>query len=390
MKNMISFLPTPGGLTGAPRRLLLLAFVLKDYDINVAFVSESMSQLSHIARKNGFDVYDLDPDPVLRVKGGALLKVSFFKGLRVFSGLFKHNYQFFRVLQSNKDAIVWIRSSKGIAFAGLASFFSGRTLIWDVDYEPSSKGLIRILHIVGLFISDKVVFQYSSAPYKIFGKKLVKLFCHKFHVVVPGIDLRSIRAEKKSALFLGLKNFSDKSFVVLQVGTICDRKNQLFLIDVMSALRRKGLLINIKLLFLGGEIDAHYLNIIQQKIRSDKLDEYVSFLGWRDDVHQIMRISNLLVMPSKDEGVPNTVQEAMCIGLPVMVSNSGGMSEIVKHGITGWLLDLCPEEWACQIHYNIENNDFVKKVSSAAADYANHQFDMNSWGSRYADLIKNR
>src|SRR5690606_4278807 len=111
--------------------------------------------------------------------------------------------------------------------------------------------------------------------------------------------------------------------------------------------------------------------------------------GWRDDVHQLMAQADLLLMPSKDEGVPNVVQEAMYIGLPVIVSDAGGMPEIIVQGETGWVLPTdSTEPWVKQVSDCIVNRKIVTRVSKFSHKYALENFETTAWAVRYSLALK--
>jgi len=62
------------------------------------------------------------------------------------------------------------------------------------------------------------------------------------------------------------------------------------------------------------------------------------FIPGQMDISPILQQGSLLVLSSLQEGFPNVVLEAMAAGLPVVATEVGGLSEIVKHGETGWLV----------------------------------------------------
>ena len=64
----------------------------------------------------------------------------------------------------------------------------------------------------------------------------------------------------------------------------------------------------------------------------------VHFFGNRNDVEQIYRILDLFVLPSKNEGISNTILEAMASGLPIIAGNVGGNPELLTHGYDGSLI----------------------------------------------------
>ena len=64
----------------------------------------------------------------------------------------------------------------------------------------------------------------------------------------------------------------------------------------------------------------------------------VKFLGWVDDLRQVLRTWDVFALPSYDEGLPMSILEAMAEGLPVVATNVGGIPELVEDGRTGYLV----------------------------------------------------
>jgi glycosyltransferase involved in cell wall biosynthesis len=65
----------------------------------------------------------------------------------------------------------------------------------------------------------------------------------------------------------------------------------------------------------------------------------VTFTGARSDTPDLMRSFDLFVLPSVNEGISNTILEAMATGLPVVAGRVGGNPELVLDGVTGSLYD---------------------------------------------------
>jgi glycosyltransferase involved in cell wall biosynthesis len=73
-------------------------------------------------------------------------------------------------------------------------------------------------------------------------------------------------------------------------------------------------------------------------VRKVKIDDRVSFMGYRADVPNIMKASDLFVLPCPAEGFGLVIAEAMFAGLPVVAINHGGPVEIVISEETGLLV----------------------------------------------------
>jgi len=70
----------------------------------------------------------------------------------------------------------------------------------------------------------------------------------------------------------------------------------------------------------------------------------VHFLGWRSDIHEIMPIFDIFVLPSLNEGMWRVLVEAMAAGKPIVASNVGGIPDLVQHGVNGLLVPPGDEE----------------------------------------------
>ena len=64
----------------------------------------------------------------------------------------------------------------------------------------------------------------------------------------------------------------------------------------------------------------------------------VHFLGWRNDIEEIMPLFDILVLPSLNEGMGRVLVEAMAAGKPIVASNVGGIPDLIEHGVNGLLV----------------------------------------------------
>jgi len=77
---------------------------------------------------------------------------------------------------------------------------------------------------------------------------------------------------------------------------------------------------------------------LKEYIGKAGLDPYIRLLGRRDDVPDLLAASDLFVLPSRFEGLPICLLEAMAAGLPVVATNIPGNDEVVIDGETGCLV----------------------------------------------------
>jgi glycosyltransferase involved in cell wall biosynthesis len=75
-----------------------------------------------------------------------------------------------------------------------------------------------------------------------------------------------------------------------------------------------------------------------------KANGRVKFLGWREDINEIMPVFDVLVLPSLNEGMGRVLVEAMAVGKPVVASRVGGIPDLVLDGETGYLVPPADEK----------------------------------------------
>ena len=78
---------------------------------------------------------------------------------------------------------------------------------------------------------------------------------------------------------------------------------------------------------------------LQQLIRDYHLEDHVKLLGFRTDVAELCQAADVFVFPSKQEGLPVALMEAMACGVPVVCSRIRGNTDLVEDEKGGILLD---------------------------------------------------
>jgi len=81
-----------------------------------------------------------------------------------------------------------------------------------------------------------------------------------------------------------------------------------------------------------------YLAHLQSEAGALGLGDRMHFLGWRDDVPEVIAAADIVVLPSWSEGLPLAVLEAMACGKPVVATPVGGVARAVVEGKTGLLV----------------------------------------------------
>ncbi len=151
-------------------------------------------------------------------------------------------------------------------------------------------------------------------------------------VIKNGIDtapFRGVTGGRGKRKELGLP---DDAVVFGCVGRLHPQKGQIVLLMAMRKIVNEHP--GIRLLLVG---DGPLRGDLEEKARDWGLSENVVFLGFREDIPDILGAMDLFILPSYWEGLPISLLEAMAAGVPVIASNIGGVNEAVKNGKTGRL-----------------------------------------------------
>lgn len=150
-----------------------------------------------------------------------------------------------------------------------------------------------------------------------------------YYIPGVGIDVKryqdTVVDKKKKREELGVPL---DAFVLLSVGELNYNKNQQVVIRALSECNNKKLIY----LICGRGPFRNKLEKLKDQLN---LKDQIKFLGFRKDIPEIMKASDVFIHPSKWEGLPLSIMEAMACGLPVIASNIRGSSDLISNEING-------------------------------------------------------
>jgi len=120
-----------------------------------------------------------------------------------------------------------------------------------------------------------------------------------------------------------------------------------------------------------------------------ELGDKVRFLGHRDDVPRLMAASDLVVLPSEYEGLPNVLLEAMLLSRPVVATSAPGTTEVVVDGVTGALAPIGDApRMARAIRDLVRDPDRSRAMGEAGRARVLADFRADAMVERFADLYE--
>jgi len=141
----------------------------------------------------------------------------------------------------------------------------------------------------------------------------------------------------------------------------------------------------------GGRDDgASCYNSICRELHQLGLSRRVRFFGYQAKVHEFLRAADIYVHPSRGEGQPNSILEAMASGLPTVANLLPGITdEIIQNGKFGYLIeDNQPDVLAAALRILINNPALRKRLGWTAREDIVRNYSLVSVADRYYDLYR--
>lgn len=166
---------------------------------------------------------------------------------------------------------------------------------------------------------------------------------------------------------------------LLHIGRFDEQKNHAGLLQAFAKLLKTHP--NCCLNLLG---DGHLRAEMENYARELGIGHAVHFLGNQSDVYPFLHDADIFLLPSKYEGMPMTIIEAMGTGLPIVASRVGGVPDMLRDGESGLLVGCDPDEVCAACEKLIDSEDLRRTIGqNALADSA--RFSAETMAKRYCE-----
>ena len=171
-------------------------------------------------------------------------------------------------------------------------------------------------------------------------------------------------------------------------------KDEIILIFVgrLTHIKRPDRLINAYRMASNSTLNMTLLVVGDGELKSDcevqSVGLNIKFLGWRTDVYDLMKASDIAILTSDNEGMPITLIEAAHLGLPTISTDVGSVSDVVLHAETGYLTSLDEAVIAERIKQLAISPSLRDKFGSAAKKRAAENFSVESMLNFHSELYK--
>ncbi len=226
-----------------------------------------------------------------------------------------------------------------------------------------------------------------------FYQELDQVMLRYFDIVVPlSLQLRASLKFVKDQNKILIPNFVDLTSIPIRkeydsntisfVGRLISIKRVEDILTAVSLMNNR----KVKLQIIG---DGPLMTSLVDQANGLGISDRVLFLGFREDVIELLSRSSALVLPSITEGTPRTGMEAMAMGIPVVGSDIPGIRSIVHQEETGIIVPVRdPGAIANQLDRLLDDSDLYNKISRNAAAYIREHHSAGTAAVKYGELYE--
>ena len=295
-------------------------------------------------------------------------------------------YRLWKLLRKLKPDIVHTRNLGTIEYvipamlAGVKYRIHGEHGRDMSDIDGTNRKYIFLRKFYNLFLHrfialSKDLEQWLLSTVEINQKKVVQLY--------NGVDLTRFNCSTGTTKSLtNLPQISPEDIIIGTVGRLQAEKDQTTLINAFSRVLLHSK--NIKLMIVGDGPDREKLKAL---VNEKKLASNVIFTGARNDIPSLLSEMDIFVLPSRGEGISNTILEAMASSLPVIATRVGGNPELVDEAVTGKLVPSNDaKKMADAINFYLDDKPLTGLHGKAGRQRVEAMFSMDKMVASYVEV----
>ena len=235
----------------------------------------------------------------------------------------------------------------------------------NIGFQSKNKMQIMIGNLckplLKKYATDYFACAYLAGEW-LFGKKAVK--DGKVKVIHNAVEYEKFKFNEEKRIEMRNRLNINEKIVIGNVGRFSEQKNHEFLIDIFSEIHKMNKMSTLMLIGKGEKEE-----LIRKKVKNLGLENDVIFMGFCDNVNELMWAMDIFLMPSLHEGLPVVGIEAQAAGLPCFMSKYVITDEVKITGLVSFVeLKQSPKEWA----EKILNSDLNRKDTKAEIEQAGY------------------
>ncbi|MCG2726209.1 MAG: glycosyltransferase family 4 protein [Elusimicrobia bacterium] len=297
-------------------------------------------------------------------------------------------YHLCRAIKSQKPDIVHTHSSKAGILGRLAARLCKAPIIihtfhgfgFNKRQSFIKKRIFVFLERICARITDILIFVSKSNMETAKALKIGNVTQYK--LIRSGIALDKYPAQINIADKKEQLKLPAGGKIIVSVGNLKPQKNPCDFIKLAKRISSERH--DTYFVFVGG---GEKLKKIKQDIAGENFSEYCRFIGWREDVAEILKIADIFILTSLWEGLPRSLVEALKSGLPCLCYDTDGVSDILKSEKNGYLIRQGDtEDMYNKLKSLLQNDELLTKLSEGARDTDLKEFAIDTMVKQLENL----
>ncbi|MEN5086517.1 glycosyltransferase family 4 protein [Sphingobacterium faecium] len=307
--------------SGAESSIMTLLEHLRDeYQIFVALPVDG--DLSNRFKKLGYDTIALD---MMRFSGSKTMLQKMQQGYHIF----KQGFKIAKIVRSKQIDVVWANSTQSLIYVLFLKFFKHVQLIWHVRDNLPKKYVPAVLG----FFATKIICISEHVRRQVPERFQATL-------VYNGVDLTTWKPEMNKKVPPELQLPDPETFLVGNIGQLIPWKNHRDFIRCAAIVSRS--ILNVHFFIIGADLFSAYKQYgidLKEQVAAAGMTHQISFVDHQEQIAPLINSLDVVVHTALGEPLGRVVLEAMALAKPVVSYSTGGIKEIITHGMDGFLVD---------------------------------------------------
>ncbi|WP_421875690.1 glycosyltransferase [Marinoscillum sp.] len=332
---------------GGEKQLLQLVLGLKEHGVEQLLICPKGSMLERQC-----DQEKINKSP-LRIDSGISLITC---------------YHFIKLINQYQPDLIHLHTSKAHTLAIVASVFSRMPPLvltrrmnnrvsgnWFSRHKYNHPAIQKII-----CVSDRVKTTLSLAIPK-----------EKLQSIYGGISIADTEMKIDQNFLTDKYPHLNSKKVIGFVGRLTEVKDPLLFMEMVKTLHKS--MDDLSFVIIG---NGPLVDVLENEIRKYELEGAVTLVGFTSDSISAISSLDLLVLTSRNEGIPNVILEAFVCQVPVLAVNVGGIPELIKDEKSGLLVNRSPQDLAVGAERLLQDADLRERVINGGKKRA-QQLDAN-------------
>jgi glycosyltransferase involved in cell wall biosynthesis len=386
MCSILMYDPSHWALFGAQRSMLALADGLRSKGFHPIVATGKEGALSSAARKMGLTVEILPVPSRLDIFEGRALRTSFRNTLLILVHLLIYAVRIHGFVRQRKIKILYANDLRSVLFLSFSRLLSRKRLIWYIRGGPS----FGVLSAAAALFASQIVL-ISRAAVKALPLWVQRWTRQKTFVNYIGIDVPAYGRVDDMARRAGLRRrygLPENGILIASIGSVSPRKGFDTFIASLEMLRSEDPAWHAVIAGVPeGAGSAGYLPTLVKHVEEANLP--VTFLGWTDNVRELLSVTDVFVLASREEGLGRVILEAMASHLPVVVTYAGGSEETVADEVSGFVVQPDdPTALASALQSLTGDMELRARMGTQARIRCEQVFSVDSYVNGFVQLLR--